>query len=292
MAFNLKGAAEGAASGAVAGSVVPGWGTAIGAVVGGIAGAFSGPEAPKSVPLDKADFGKTANESISVNKQTLEKSKGLVQDTNTFNQSEALRLLEIALPGFTEVSSSLLASAKSDVANMYTLPPELEANINRKAAEAGITRGTAGQFESFNLLRDFGFNMIDYSNAKRISALNTLSTLTGITPKVSPMSPMSMFFSPHEMIAQRSREAEIQQGIGQSAANAETKVDNYNRAGWGQAAIIAATQAGGLYDHYANRPKSGGGAPGFTPSKSNYGTDPRNPLAFGTWGELTTLGAV
>jgi len=228
---------------------------AVGTTVVSAAGAYlSRPDAPETAQLESVDLGKASQEAFALNTANAPQAKALAADTNTFNQNEANRLLEIAVPGFSKLAASLTGSAQSDIDNQYNLPPEIEANLRRKAAEGGITRGTSGGFESFNLLRDFGFNMVDYANSKRVSALNTLSTLTGISPKVNPMSPMSMFFTPQGVADFRAREAETQQGIQQGAYNAETAVSNYNNALMGDAAILAGTAiTGSVSDAWKNR---------------------------------------
>lgn len=231
---------------------------AIGVSAVGLIGSQLGKQkAPGAVALDtsRTDPSAIADETIAANQRLFEGGAPLVNQVNTFNQQEAMRLMEIAVPGFSRLSASLTQSAQSDLENQYNLPPEIEANLQRKAAEKGVSRGTSGGFEDFNLLRDFGFNLLDYSNAKRVSALNTLSTLTGLSPRVSPMSPMSMFFTPQSILASRTREAENQQAVAQGAENARVAADNYNRTALSEAAILAGTGVVTGVEDYFKRKK-------------------------------------
>lgn len=217
-------------------------------IVGSVAGALLGQKkTPKTAPLAPLDYTKAVDQTIAANQRIFEQGSALTSATNTYNQTEALRLMEIALPGFSQLQGSALRGAQSDLDNQYNLPPEIQANLQRKAAEMGVTRGTSGQFNQFSLLRDFGFNMVDYANAMRVRAMNTLQQITGVTPRVSPMSPMSMFLTPQSVVAQQARENEINQAIAQGVYNAKAAADNYNRQLWADAATVGIQGAGDIF---------------------------------------------
>ena len=99
----------------------------------------------------------------------------------------------------------------------------------RVAAEKGVTRGTSGNFNAFNLVKDFGFNLIDWRNAQRARALNTLSTVYGMAPRVNIMSPMSSMVDPGTALGVAARNNETQFNVDQAGLNSQAAASNYNR---------------------------------------------------------------
>jgi hypothetical protein len=249
MPLNGTGALSGAASGAAAGAVLGPWGAAIGGVVGGVAGLFSpGQKAPQVAPFTPVDPTAVAGQAINGNLQNFGAASRLATQTNNFNQSEASRLLEKAIPGFGAIRDKLLASVNSDLDNQNNLPQDVTDQISRFAAEKGITRGTAGSgFDSFNLVKDFGYNLVDYKNAQRARALNTLSTVYGMTPRVNPMSPMSSFIDTNTAIGVAGANNRGAQDTTQAGYNATAAAGNY-RASQIQGAIT--TGLGAAFSAY------------------------------------------
>ena len=105
----------------------------------------------------------------------------------------------------------------------------MQSQIARYAAEKGVSRGTKGNFNSFNLVKDFGFNLVDYKNASRARALNTLSTVFNMTPRVNPMSPMSMMVDPNTAIGVAGQNNRTLFESQQANNNAVAAAGNYNR---------------------------------------------------------------
>ncbi len=87
----------------------------------------SGTVAPTSVQDEqyKAIQGNLANQA------DIEK---LVSNTNKFDQSQALSLMEQAMPGYKNLSGKLTSQAQKLADNPYAVPTDVEANLSRLAA--------------------------------------------------------------------------------------------------------------------------------------------------------------
>ena len=229
---------------------MPGWGTAIGAVVGGIGGLLAGGQ--KAAPVAEfkpVDVQAEQQKALAGNLANFGQATTLSSKANSFNQSESTRLLEKALPGIGAIQQRLLAQVNSDLNGGNNLPPELQQQIARQAAEKGVTRGTSGNFQAFSALKDFGFNLVDWQNASRARAMNTLSTVYGMAPRVNIMSPMSSMVDPNTAIGVAGQNNQGQQNTTQAGYNSQTAASNYNRsqlAGVLQSVgTLAGTYAGG-----------------------------------------------
>ena len=192
---------SGAASGAAAGSAFGPWGT----LIGGLLGAFG---APKKQAAPVAPFTPTPTinpqqqqqAAISGNQSVLPSLDDLLSQSNKFQQGQASSLMESAVPGYGALSASITGTATQKAQNPYALPPEVQQNLQRIAAEKGVSVGTQGQTQQFSALRDLGVNMLDYGNANFSQALQGLQTVTGVAPKVSPMSPLSFLLTPGQQL--------------------------------------------------------------------------------------------
>lgn len=227
---NGSGVFAGAAQGAMTGASIGGpWGAVIGGVIGAGSSLLGKQKAPQQAEYKPVDVVEAQKQAISGNLQNMAGAQQLSSQTNTFNQAEATRLLETAMPGFGATQKRLMAQVNEDLNNQNTLPPEVQQQISRFAAEKGVSRGTAGNFNSFSLVKDFGFNLMDWKNASRTRALNTLSTVFGMTPRVNPMSPMAMMVDPNAAIGVQSQNNQMAYNVQQAGYNAEAAASNYNR---------------------------------------------------------------
>jgi hypothetical protein len=275
MAINLNGAASGAAAGASFGP----WGAAI----GGIAGAFLGKQkAAPAATLKPVDVQEEQRKALAGNLANFDSAATLSSKTNSFNQTEANRLLEQALPGFSAIRGKLLAEVDRDLAGGNSLPREVSDNLARVAAERGITRGTSGGFQSFSLLKDFGFNLVDWRNASRARALNTLSTVYGMAPRVNVMSPMSSMVDPNTAISVAGQNNQAQFNADQASLNAQTAAGNFNRSRLAGIVQAAGTLAGSF---------AGSATPSVQPKATAAPTlaPGTSPLRSGQPGFATTL---
>lgn len=263
------GALSGAASGAAAGAAFGPWGAAIGGVLGAASGYFGAQKAPQQAEYKQVDPAAVQKQVISGNLQNMAGAQELASQTNNFNQAEATRMLETAMPGFGATQKRLMAQFNEELNNQNTLPPEVQQQISRFAAEKGITRGTGGNFNQFNLVKDFGFNLMDWKNASRTRALNTLSTVFGMTPRVNPMSPMAMMVDPSQAMSVQMKNSEMAYHTMQSGYNAQAAASNYNNmmaAGAFSNAMTAGISAyggGTPQSKVGSMPKTGGSGLGL-----------------------------
>jgi len=196
-----------------------------GQILGSVLGKQKAPQQASYTPVDPAAVQK---QTITGNLQNMAGAQDVASQTNSFNQSEATRLLESAMPGFGATQKRLMAQINEDLANQNSLPAEVQQQIARYAAEKGVTRGTSGNFNGFNLVKDFGFNLMDWKNASRTRALNTLSTVFGMTPRVNPMSPMAMMVDPNAAISVQTQNNQMAYNTQQAGYNANAAASNYN----------------------------------------------------------------
>ncbi len=200
-------------------------------IIGSVGGALLGRQkAPQQAAPPKIDVAQAAADAANANAQNFSKNAALSTKTNDFNQAEAIRLLDKAIPGFSAMQAKMMQGANQDMdASMSGgLNPAMTANLNRLAAEKGVSRGTSGNFNQFSAMRDFGVNMMDWQNANRARALSTMSSVFGQSARVSPMSPMSMFVSPSQTLEANRFNEEGRYNAQQGQFNAQSAASNYN----------------------------------------------------------------
>ena len=215
--------------------------SAAGSILGSVLGRQKAPPQATYTPVDPTAV---AASTISGNLGNLKSAESLSSQTNSFNQGEASRLLEQAMPGFGALQKRLLAQVDNDLKSGSSLPQDVKDQISRYAAEKGVSRGTSGNFNGFSLVKDFGFNLVDWQNAQRARALNTLSTVFGMTPRVNPMSPMAMMVDPNTAIQTQAQNNQMAYNATQAGYNAQTAASNYNRMLIASAVMNAANFAG------------------------------------------------
>ncbi|HEY1107425.1 MAG TPA: hypothetical protein VGE76_02295 [Opitutaceae bacterium] len=226
--------------------------TAVTTIGGAIASRKKAPQAAVPKPVDVQEEQARA---IAGNAANFNAAASLSAKSNAFDQSQALALLEQAMPGYGAMRKKLMAQADSDLANQTTLPPEMQQQLQRFAAEKGITRGTSGNFNAFSLVKDFGFNLVDWQNASRARALNTLSSVFQMTPRINVMSPMSMMVNPNTAIQVAGNNNAQQYQAQQSAYDAQAAARNQNAALMGSAITSAGSViAGGIRQYNASKP--------------------------------------
>jgi hypothetical protein len=207
-------------------------GTVIGGVVGAAAGLLGKQKAPGVAPYTPVSVSQASTDAANANLQSFGANSKLAAMTNSFDLSQQQQLLEKAIPGFSAIQQRLLAQVNTDLNSQDSLPQDVQDQIARYAAEKGVSRGTSGNFNGFSLVKDFGFNLVDWQNAKRASALNTLSSVYNMAPRVSPMSPMSMFVSPNAALTAQGQNSQMGFNSAQAGLNASTAAANYNQSLW------------------------------------------------------------
>lgn len=214
---------SGAASGAAAGSSFGPWGTAIGGILGGL---FGGKKAKAPALAPPVDLSEEAKKAIAANTDNESSIEALLSRANTFNQDQNISLMEKAMPGYQALAKQFTAQASKDLADPYSLPADVQQNIQRLAAEHGISAGTKGEFNDFSLLRDFGINSLQYGQ-QRIGQAQSITQLLGsLAPRVNPLSPMAFYTTPGQAVAV----AEGNRSAQQANNNVVAAAGNYNNA--------------------------------------------------------------
>ena len=261
--------------------------SAAGSILGSVLGRQKAPQQATYTPVDP---NSVAASTIAGNLGNLKQAESLASQTNSFNQSQANQLLEQAMPGFGALQKRLLGQVNQDLSSQYGLPQEMKDQIARYAAEKGVSRGTSGNFNGFSLVKDFGFNLVDWQNAQRARALNTLSTVFGMTPRVNPMSPMASLVDTNAALGVQTQNNQMQFNATQAGYNAQAAANNYNRMVISSAVMNAANFAGSAMLQGAGmQPKSGNApmpsasmAPGTSPlAKGPSYASAKFPISYG-----------
>lgn len=206
------------------------WGYIAGAAVSVIGGAVSSNQAKKkagnvaqyeSVNLQQEQF-----DALQGNLGAQSTIEDLLTRSNAFQQSQSNTLAEQAMPGYGALSQSLTQRAQSMADNPYDVPVEVTKNLERLAAERGISAGTRGQFNDFSLLRDFGVNSLQYGQANIQGAQSITSLLSSIAPKVNPMSPLAFYVTPQQNAGNTTANNRENQAIAQGGINAQNAAAN------------------------------------------------------------------
>lgn len=212
------------------------WGAIGAAAVTVVGGAISANQAKKkagaSVPYENVDLQQQQKDAIEGNLNSQSSIEALLGRSNDFQQGQALSLAEKAMPGYTKLASSLTNTATTLAEHPYDVPKEVQDNLERIAAERGISAGTRGQFNDFSLLRDFGVNQLEYGRANLSQASQITNLLSSIAPKVNPMSPLSFYVTPQQNAANTTENNQTNQSIAASKANADAAASNANNATW------------------------------------------------------------
>ena len=259
-----------------------GWFTwiAVGVAAVGVAGSVASNMAGKQSAPGQAPLVNAQNEQTSAiqgNISSLGAAEQLSSSTNQFNETQAMQMMNSAMPGYSQLASTLTQQAQGLAANPYSVPADVQANLQRQAAEMGVSTGRQGQAGQFSLLRDLGVNELQYGQAQLGEASSLTSMLANIAPKTNPMSPISMMISP----AQQLQVASGNQQATQSALNAQAGAANANataNAGmWGNitGSIIGGMSGMGGFSMPSSTPSGGnlnGMGGGQTPNAGVGGT--------------------
>lgn len=207
-------------------------------VAGGLYGAMSQASAAKKAAAASAanrvqpvDLQEEQTKAIEGNLANQAKIESLVSSTNTFNQSQATSMMEQAIPGFTALQSKLMTTTNDLLTNPYDLPKDVQTNLERLAAERGVSAGTRGTFNEFSLLRDLGVNSLQYGQSRINQAGGLAGIISSIAPKANVMSPLSFYNTPQQYAANQQLTNANNQATTQGAINASLAATNYQNAG-------------------------------------------------------------
>ena len=224
------------------------WAAVAGAVVSAGAAVYSASKNKKVAPgqAPQIDPQAVQDQTIQGNIKNQADIEKLTASTNSFDQSQALSLMNQAMPGYSSLAGKLTSRASDLASNPYSVPADVQQNLSRLAAEKGVSTGRSGQAGQFSLLRDLGVNELQYGQSNLNQASGITSLLASIAPKVNPMSPMSMYLTPQQglnaaMGNQSTQQAALNAQAGAQNANTQTQANMWGQIG---AAASSATSAG------------------------------------------------
>ena len=222
-------------------------------VVGSAYGAMSQAKAAKKAARASAanqvapvDLQEEQAKAVEGNLANQAKIESLVSSTNAFNQSQATSMMEQAIPGFSALQSKLMATTNDLLTNPYDLPKDVQTNLERLAAERGVSAGTRGTFNEFSLLRDLGVNSLQYGQSRIRQAGGLAGIISSIAPKANVMSPLSFYNTPQQYIQNQQLTNANDQAVRQGAINANLAATNYQNAGIANAITGLAGAAGSI----------------------------------------------
>ena len=192
------------------------------------------------------DLQEEQTKALDGNLANQKKINTLVSSTNTFNQSQATSMMEQAIPGFSALQSKLMTTTNDLLTNPYDLPKDVQTNLERLAAERGVSAGTRGTFNEFSLMRDLGVNSLQYGQSRINQAGSLAGIISSIAPKANVMSPLSFYNTPAQYAANQQLTNANNQATTQGAINANLAAANYQNAGITNAITGLAGVAGSI----------------------------------------------
>jgi hypothetical protein len=192
------------------------------------------------------DLQEEQTKALDGNLANQKKIETLVSSTNAFDQSQATTMMESAIPGFSALQGKLMATTNDLLTNPYELPKDVQTNLERLAAERGVSAGTRGTFNEFSLLRDFGVNSLQYGQSRISQAGSLAGIISSIAPKANVMSPLSFYNTPQQYAANQQMTNANNQATTQGAINANLAASNYQNAGIANAVTGLAGAAGSV----------------------------------------------
>jgi hypothetical protein len=214
------------------------------------------PKAKAGALAAPIDLTEQQGKSITGNLRNEGDIEKLISQSNSFTQGQASDLMERAMPGYGKLSAAFTQTAQNDLAHPYDVPKDVTDNLERLAAERGISAGTRGQFNDFSLLRDFGVNSLSYGASKIQQAQSITSMLGSLAPKVNPLSPLSFYVTP----GQQAQVAAGNTSAQQASNNANAAANNYNNDNlWGSVSSGVGSIVGSAF---AQKGSGGGGDTG------------------------------
>jgi len=198
------------------------------------------------------------------------KIESLVSSTNAFNQSQATSMMEQAIPGWSALQEKMMTTTNDLLTNPYDLPKDVQTNLERLAAERGVSAGTRGTFNEFSLLRDLGVNSLQYGQSRISQAGGLASLMSSIAPKANVMSPLSFYNTPAQYAANQQLTNANNQAVAQGAINANLAATNYQNAGIANAVTGLAGTLGSVdWSKIGGSQQAATGQYNVTPAASN-----------------------
>lgn len=150
---------------------------------------------PEKLDLIDIDPSQVQADTLRGNLRNLPEAERLASRVNAFNSDELLKTMEKMLPGYgalrDQVTGSLASMARGEI------PKDVENQLLRRAAERGITLGTAGsKFQSYDTLRNLGLTSLDILQRGVAGAASWVQA----APRAPQFDVSSMFFTPQQRL--------------------------------------------------------------------------------------------
>lgn len=161
---------------------------------------------PKVPKFERIDFEQEQADAIAQNTAALPGLSALADQTNRISTDQLNAALERMLPGYGAMRNKVTENIGSYLRG--EIPIDVQRGIERRAAEKGISTGTAGsQFDEFGELRNLGITSLELQQQGLNAAGRWLESIASRTPTFNIT---SMFISPQERIAVKQQENQFQ----------------------------------------------------------------------------------
>jgi hypothetical protein len=156
-------------------------------------------QARDAANLPGVNIGQVLGESS----QNAPRAREMEAERNAFNRAQLLESLGIQIPGYQEGQAQRTQNALALLRG--ELPPDVLAQVQRKAAGQAVQGGYAGSAAGRNLVaRDIGRTSLDFANLGNQQFANILGT--------TPLAPLANYeFTPQQIAALRGGERSAQQ---------------------------------------------------------------------------------
>lgn len=161
------------------------------------------PKVPKFKPVD---FGAIESGAAKDWASLLPQIQPLAEKFNQMSIEDMNKALEQATPGFGQLrdigTQNIMALERGQ------LPPDVKAQLERTAAERGVTLGTSGsQFGEYDAVRNLGLTSLELSQRGLSAAQSWMAAAAARTPTFNYG---SLFISPTQRVGIREAEAQFQ----------------------------------------------------------------------------------
>ena len=147
--------------------------------------------------------GVNIGQALGESSQNAPRAREMEAERNAFNRAQLLESLGIQVPGYQEAQAKRAENALALLRG--ELPPDVLAQVQRKAAGQAVQGGYAGSAAGRNLVaRDIGRTSLDLANLGGQQFANILGT--------TPLAPLANYeFTPQQIAALRGGERGAQQ---------------------------------------------------------------------------------
>ncbi len=163
-------------------------------VTGALGGFGSKPNVPR---WNDINLGVEQGKAIDSNTAALTGSEALVSSANAFSQDQIRKMLEGAIPGF----SNIVGNVSSDIESLLKgeIPQDVASAVQSNAAGRALEGGYGGSGASRSLVaRDLGLTSLDLTQKGIGSAQNWMQTMNSLYAP-GEINVSSMFVTPEQM---------------------------------------------------------------------------------------------